>query len=99
MTLTMTTQLTSLCIVLCLFVSKHSIMMSTNNSRMGGSRGFLQSGPAWEATTKGYEKDIFYFGKGMDKKYLTSSAQLEHYIGDHYGTSALAFTLRNIKKV
>ena len=77
-----------------------SMSNTTISNKTGKSKGFLQSEPiGWEATTKGYEKDIFYYGKGMEKKYLTSSARLEHYIGDHYGTGALAFTLRNQKKV
>jgi hypothetical protein len=65
--------------------------MSSSSNRIGGAGGFLQSSPTWNAKTKGYTSDIFYFGKGMDKKYLTTSTNLENYIGEKYGTTMLSY--------
>ena len=70
-----------------------SMSSTTTSNKTGGSKGFLQSEPVgWEATTKGYEKDIFYYGKGMEKKYLTTASRLEHYIGDK-GADSVRVTL------
>ena len=66
-------------------------MSSNNSSRSYGTGGFLPSVPTWEAKTKGYENDFFYWGKGMEEKFLTTSAQIEDYVGEKYGTSALAY--------
>ena len=65
--------------------------MSNSNKSYGGTGGFLPSVPTWEAKTKGYENDFFYWGKGMEEKFLTTSAQIEDYVGEKYGTSALAY--------
>ena len=61
------------------------------SSRTGGSGGFLQAAHTWEAKTKGYTSDIFYFGNGMAKKYLTTATNLENYVGEKYGTTMLSY--------
>ena len=71
----------------------------SNSSRTGGSNGFLQSEPTWESKTKGYEAEFFYWGKGMDKKYLSVATNLESYVGEKYGTSALTFMTSNKRKI
>ena len=53
----------------------------------------------WEAKTKGCEKDFFYWGKGMEEKFLTMSAHLEDYVGEKYGPSALAYMTKKKKFV
>ena len=68
-----------------------SMSMSSSSKRNGGAGGFLQFAPTWEAKTKGYTSDICYFGKGMDKKYLTTSTNLENYIREKYGTTMLSY--------
>ena len=72
-------------------MSRQSKMSSNNSSRSHATGGFLPSVPTWEAKTKGYENDFFYWGKGMEEKFLTTSAQIEDYVGEKYGTSALAY--------
>ena len=95
--------LTTLFILFCLHAMMQSSMSSNNsnskNSRNGGSNGFLQSEPTWESKTKGYDAEFFYWGKGMDRKYLSVATNLESYVGEKYGTSALTFMTSNKKKV
>ena len=73
---------------------RREIMSSNNNNSNksgGGTGGFLPSVPTWEAKTKGCENDFFYWGKGMEAKFLTTSSHLEDYVGEKYGPSALAY--------
>ena len=73
-----------------MFCLRAYVQISMSN-RTAGTGGFLQTAPTWEAKTKGYTSDICYFGKGMDKKYLTTSTNLENYIGEKYGTTMLSY--------
>ena len=65
--------------------------MSSSSKRNGRAGGFLQYPPTWEAKTKGYTSDIFYFGNGMAKKYLITATNLENYVGEKYGTTMLSY--------
>ena len=69
--------------------------MSINNSNINKSYsrtgGILPFVPTWEAKTKRYEKYFFYWVKGMEERFLTALAQIENYVGEKYGTSALAY--------
>ena len=93
--------LTTLFILFWLHVVMQTSMSSnkSNISRPGGSNGFLQSEPTWESKTKGYEAEFFYWRKRMDKKYLSVATNLESYVGEKYGTSALTFLTRNKRKI
>ena len=93
--------LTTLFILFWLHAMMQTSMSSnnSNSSRTGGSNGFLQSEPTWESKTKGYEAEFFYWGKGMDKKYPSVATNLESYVGEKYGTSALTFMTSNKRKI
>ena len=73
-----------------MFCLRAYVQISMSN-RTAGTGGFLQTAPTWEAKTKGYTSDIFYFGNGMAKKYLTTATNLENYVGEKYGTTMLTY--------
>ena len=92
----------TLLLLLCLFWMRthtQTEMSSSSSNRKGGSSGFLQTEPTWEAKTKGYTADFFYFGKGMDRKFLSTAANLEDYVGEKYGSSTLTYMKTGAKKI
>ena len=71
-------------------------MTASDNKKIGEIvGGFAQAEPAWKTRTKGQEDSFFYYGKGMQDKFLSTSKLLTDYIGEKYGASVKNSMLNN----
>ena len=48
---------------------------------------YVSSEPEFKATTKELEDHYYYYGKGMQAKFLKSNKEFLNYIGTKYGES------------
>ena len=56
---------------------------------------YLSSEPEFKATTKELENHYYYYGKGMQTKFIKSNKEFLNYIGTKYGESEKQSVLQN----
>ena len=71
-------------------------MTASDNKKIGEIvGGFTQTEPDWKTRTKGQEDSFFYYGKGMQDKFVSASKLLTDYIGEKYGARVEKSILEN----
>ena len=71
-------------------------MTASDNKKIGEIvGGFAQTEPDWKKRTKGQEGSFFYYGKGMQDKFVSASKLLTDYIGEKYGARVKKSILEN----
>ena len=61
-------------------------MTASDNKKIGEIvGGFAQTELDWKTRTKWQDGSFFYYGKGMQDKFVSASKLLTDYIGEKYG--------------